>query len=292
MKKVIVIVGPTASGKSDLSVKLAQYLNTEIISGDSVQVYRSLDIGSGKITKDEMQGIKHHLIDILDPDEDYSVATFQKNARRCIDEIASSGHIPILCGGTGFYLKAALYDYDFTNVSRTNEFEFLTNEELFNKLNELGDKEIPDVNDRKRLLRHMELFSSNLEMKYGKNDPLYDILFISLTMPRDVLYERINNRVDQMVKSGLIDEVKSLYDKGIKSNSVRAIGYKELYSYFDGEISLDDAIDLIKKNSRHFAKRQYTWLNNQIHPIYIDITKEDPLEKSKTLIDEFIKKAD
>ncbi|MCR5564880.1 MAG: tRNA (adenosine(37)-N6)-dimethylallyltransferase MiaA, partial [Gammaproteobacteria bacterium] len=167
MKKVIVIVGPTASGKTSVSVKLAKELNTEIISGDSVQVYRSLNIGSAKITKEEMEGVKHHLIDILEPTEDYSVASFQSNARKLIDGIASKGMTPIICGGTGFYIKAALYDYDFTKEERHNDYNNLSNEEIRNKLIELNDPEIPDLNNRKRLERHLEIYESGISGSFN-----------------------------------------------------------------------------------------------------------------------------
>ena len=290
MKKVIVIVGPTGSGKSSLSVKLAKYLNTEIISGDSVQVYRSLDIGSAKITKEEMENVPHHLIDILDPNEEYSVADFQKNARELIDNISNIGKIPIICGGTGFYIKAALYDYNFALDKRDDKYSNLSNEEIYKKLVELNDPELPDINNRKRLLRHLELKLSNNELTYNKNVPLYDTLIIGLTMDREKLYHRIDLRVDKMISSGLIDEVKSLYDKGIRGNSVNSIGYRELYDAFDNNTSLIDAVNLIKQHSRNFAKRQYTWFKNQMDTKWIDIDKTDPFEKAKELIDEFIKK--
>ena len=290
MKKVIVIVGPTASGKTSVSVKLAKELNTEIISGDSVQVYRSLNIGSAKITEEEMEGIKHHLIDILDPTEDYSVASFQANARKLIDEITDKGMTPIICGGTGFYIKAALYDYDFSKEERHNDYSNLSNEEIRNKLIEFNDPEIPDLNNRKRLERHLELYESGEEISLNKNEPLYDSLIIGLTMDRETLYERINMRVDKMVQDGLIDEVKSLYDKGIRSNSVLSIGYRELYEYFDNKCTLEEAIDKIKQHSRNFAKRQYTWFKNQMNVEWFDVSKDGYFEDIKNRVNEFIKK--
>lgn len=290
MKKVIVIVGPTASGKTSVSVKLAKELNTEIISGDSVQVYRSLNIGSAKITKEEMESVKHYLIDILEPTEDYSVASFQSNARKLIDEITSKGMTPIICGGTGFYIKAALYDYDFTKEERHNDYSNLSNEEIRNKLIELNDPEIPDLNNRKRLERHLEIYESGEEVSINKNEPLYDSLIIGLTMDRELLYDRINKRVDKMIEDGLIEEVKSLYDKGIRSNSVLSIGYRELYEYFDGLCSLEEAIDKIKQHSRNFAKRQYTWFKNQMNVEWFDTTKEGYFEDIKSRVIEFIKK--
>lgn len=290
MKKVIVIVGPTGSGKTSLSVKLAKYLNTEIISGDSVQVYRFLNIGSAKITNEEMSGVKHHLIDILDPSDSYSVADFQTNSRCLIEKISKSGKVPIICGGTGFYIKAALYDYNFTDSKRDDTYSNLSNEEIYNRLKELDDKELPDINNRKRLLRHLELKMSNNSLDYNKNIPLYDVLIIGLTMDRNILYERINNRVDKMIEDGLLDEVKNLYENKISGNSVNSIGYKELYSYLNGECSLDEAISLIKQHSRNFAKRQYTWFKNQMSVNWIDVMKDDPYTKAIELVNEFIKK--
>ena len=290
MKKVIVIVGPTASGKSNVSVRLAKELHTEIISGDSVQVYRSLNIGSAKITEEEMEGIKHHLIDILNPTEDYSVASFQANARKLIDEITSKGMTPIICGGTGFYIKAALYDYDFSKEERHNHYSNLSNEEIRERLLEYNDPEIPDINNRKRLERHLELYESGEEISLNKNEPLYDSLIIGLTMDRETLYERINMRVDKMVQDGLIDEVKSLYDKGIRSNSVLSIGYRELYEYFDNKCTLEEAIDKIKQHSRNFAKRQYTWFKNQMNVEWFDVSKDGYFEDIKNRVNEFIKK--
>ena len=288
MNKVIVIVGPTGVGKTDLSIKLAKHYNTSIISGDSVQVYRSLNIGSGKIKKEEMSGVKHYLIDILDPTDDYSVSDFQKHARRIIDEISNEGKLPIICGGTGYYIKAALFDYEFTSEKRTDRYNNLTNEEIYDRLIELKDSHIPDVHNRIRLLRHIEILESK-EEPLNKDIPLYDYLFIGLTCDRQKLYEKINSRVDKMIEEGLLDEVKALYDSNIRSKSVQSIGYKELYDYYDGKCTLEEAVSLIKQHSRNFAKRQYTWFNNQVHTNWIDIDTEDAFLKAKALIDEFIK---
>ncbi|MBR4237413.1 tRNA (adenosine(37)-N6)-dimethylallyltransferase MiaA [bacterium] len=288
MNKVIVIVGPTGVGKTDLSIKLAKHYNTSIISGDSVQVYRSLNIGSGKIKKEEMNGVKHYLIDILNPTDDYSVSDFQKHARRIIDEISNEGKLPIICGGTGYYIKAALFDYEFTNEKRTDRYSNLTNEEIYDRLIELKDSHIPDVHNRIRLLRHIEILESK-EEPLNKDIPLYDYLFIGLTCDRQKLYEKINSRVDKMIEEGLLDEVKALYDSNIQSKSVQSIGYKELYDYYDGKCTLEEAISLIKQHSRNFAKRQYTWFNNQVHTNWIDIDKDNAFLKAKALIDNFIK---
>lgn len=289
MKKIIAIVGPTAVGKTNLAIKIAKYLNTDVISGDSVQVYRHLDIGSGKIKESEKEGVVHHLIDIINPNEDYTVSDFQKDARLLIDEMTEKGKIPLFSGGTGLYLKAAFYDYDFSSVKRDNRFLEWTNEELQSKLKSLNDPELPDINNRKRLERHLELLTSTPLTKPGKDIPLYDVLLIGLTMNREHLYQKIDERVDQMMRDGLVLEAKDLYDQGIKSKSVTSIGYRELYSYLNYEISLDTAVSLIKQHTRNFAKRQYTWFKNQMHPKWIDVEVEDPYLKAKELIDIFLK---
>lgn len=266
MKKVIIILGPTATGKSSLSIKLAEYLNTEIISGDSVQVYRSLNIGSAKLSNQEMNGIKHHLIDIKEPSENYSVSDFQKDARKLIIDLNNKNLIPIVCGGTGFYIKSLIYNYEFLATSRTDEYNNLSNDELYNELSKLNDPNIPDIHNRKRLLRHLEILSSN-SMSNKKDELLFDPLIIGLSLDRTILYERINERVDKMIENGLIDEVKKLYDDDVRSYSMLSIGYKELYEYFDNKVTLDEAIENIKKHTRNFAKRQITYYKNQFDNI-------------------------
>lgn len=283
MKKVIVLVGPTAVGKTALSIKIAKKYNLDIISGDSVQVFKELNIGSAKITKDEMDGVKHHLIDILEPGDYYSVADFQKNVRELIEK----NELSFVVGGTGLYVKAALYDYDFSKKKRDfsleGKYKDLSNEELYDVLKEIDIKacETIHMNNRKRVLRAIEL-NGNKSKATNKDVPLYDALIICLTLDRDVLYERINKRVDIMIENGLLEEVKSLYDRNIRPH---AIGYTELINYFDGLISLDEAIELIKKNSRHYAKRQMTWFKNQMNAKFF---KPDEEEKIFKEIEEFI----
>ena len=247
MKKVVCIVGPTGVGKSDISLEVAKCFNNEIINGDSVQVYKELNIGSAKIT--DYKGIKHYLIDFLDLDKEYSVCDFQKDVREIIDKIDR----PLIVGGTGLYVKAALYD-------------------RFN---------------RRRVIRaYIQAKNNNiLSDRKGKNKPLYDILMICLTADRDIIYDRINRRVDKMIEMGLVEEVKTLRDKGYKETQ---IGYREINNYFDGLYSLEDAIEDIKKNTRHYAKRQITWFKNQMNSIMIDIM-DNPLEKCINVIDEFYK---
>lgn len=267
MKKVVAIVGPTAIGKTKISIEVAKHYGFDIISADSVAVYKKLDIGSAKPTKEEMCGVKHYLIDCLEPNEQYSVDTFQQSARKIIEQNSPI----IIAGGTGLYIQSVLFDYEFSSKKRDTNFEDnykgLSNTELYNMLLDI-DKEAAlkiHPNNRKRVLRALEVFydtNKSISSFDGKRNKVYDSYIIYLNVSdRDVLYDRINKRVDVMIESGLIDEVKGLYDIGIMPN---AIGYKELIPYFKGEISLDLAIDEIKKNSRHLAKRQMTWFKNQM----------------------------
>ena len=275
---VLCIVGPTAVGKTKMSIELAKQLNGEIISGDSMQIYRGMDIGTAKATMDERQGIPHHLIDEKNPDEPYSVAAFQQTVRAKIEEIKSRGKLPIIVGGTGLYIKSVLYDYEFAGESESKEVDeakygHLSNEELHAKLatvDEAGAKDI-HPNNRKRVIRALEIYETSGVKKSEmiekqEHKMIYDACLIGLTDDRNVLYDRINKRVDVMYETGLVEEVKALFDQGIpaESQSIRAIGYKELYDYFKGFISLEESKELIKRNSRRYAKRQYTWFNNQM----------------------------
>ena len=275
---VLCIVGPTAVGKTKMSIELAKQLNGEIISGDSMQIYRGMDIGTAKATMDERQGIPHHLIDEKNPDEPYSVAAFQQTVRAKIEEIKSRGKLPIIVGGTGLYIKSVLYDYEFAGESESKEIDeakygHLSNEELHAKLatvDEAGAKDI-HPNNRKRVIRALEIYETSGVKKSEmiekqEHKMIYDACLIGLTDDRTVLYDRINKRVDVMYETGLVEEVKALFDQGIpaESQSIRAIGYKELYDYFKGFISLEESKELIKRNSRRYAKRQYTWFNNQM----------------------------
>ncbi len=266
---IIVITGPTGVGKTKLSVELAKKYNAEIINGDSVQIYKGLDIGSAKVTREEMEGIPHHLFDIREVTQEYSIYDYQKDCRKAIDDITSRHKNVIIVGGTGLYIKSALYDYTLDDDSSNND-EYLdkSTEELYQELLKL-DKDIEiDGHNRRRVVRALNYYkSTGKSIKENKdgNKLLYDAIFIGLTMSdREALYARINERVDRMVDSGLIDEVKAFYDKGIRSKPLlSAIGYKELYKSFDHEICLPEAIELIKRNSRRYAKRQYTFFNHQ-----------------------------
>lgn len=261
---IIVIVGPTGVGKTKLSIELAEKYNAEIINGDSMQVYKNLDIGTAKITEQEKENIPHHLFDICDINDIYTVYDYQKDCRKKIEELNASGKNIIIVGGTGLYIKAALYDYRFKKENNLNNYDNLSNEELFNKIKKY-DNECPvHINNRKRLERLLNKYENDLIVENTANIPIYDFYMIGLTTDRDTLYKKINNRVDTMIQNGLLEEVESFYKQHIRSKAINTgIGYKELYEYFDNKISLEDAIQLIKTNSRHYAKRQYTFFKNQ-----------------------------
>lgn len=267
MHKIIVITGPTAVGKTKLSIELAKKYNGEIINADAVQVYKGLDIGSAKITKEEMEGIPHYLFDIKEVNEEYTIYHYQKDARKVIDDIINRKKTPILVGGTGLYIKSALYDYKLSEEKENNTYDNLSTEELYQELIKLDKDIIIDKNNRRRLIRAINYYKeNNSSINNNKTDKLlYDTIFIGLTTDRSILYDKINKRVDTMLDSGLLEEVKSFYDKGIRTKPLlNAIGYKELYAYLDNKISLEEAVDNIKKNSRHYAKRQYTFFNHQL----------------------------
>ena len=278
MEKVIVIVGPTGVGKTKMGVALAKYFNGEVISGDSMQIYKTMDIGTAKVTVAEMEGVKHHLINIKEPTESYSVKDFQDEVRLKIKEISSRGKLPIIVGGTGLYIKAALYDYEFgesqmDHQEYVNKYQDHTNEQLYDlllKIDEASAKEL-HPNNRQRVLRAIAIYESTGVKKSEtlakqNHELIYDARFIGLTLERDVLYERINQRVDLMMEQGLYQEIEKLMKKNYSSSlqSMKAIGYKEWFAYFQGNQSLEETLELIKKNSRNYAKRQYTWFNNQL----------------------------
>ncbi|MBE6117133.1 MAG: tRNA (adenosine(37)-N6)-dimethylallyltransferase MiaA [Erysipelotrichaceae bacterium] len=276
MKKVLVVAGPTASGKTAFSVQAAQAFNGIIISGDSVQVYRGFDIGSGKVTEEEKQGIPHYLIDVLDPKTPYSAADFQREARAVIDR---ETRLPIIAGGTGLYLKACLYDYVFheeDGPAADSQLEVYTNEELYTMLREADPVQAQKIhpNNRRRLLRSLTILRrtgqrQSDQVALQSHEPVYDALIVGCTMERAVLYERINARVHTMVQEGLRDEVASLLEQGITFDDppMKGIGYKEWKPYFEGECSIQETEDLIARHSRQYAKKQYTWFNHQM-PVY------------------------
>ena len=271
---VIVILGPTAVGKTKLSVELEKKIDGEIINADSTQVYRGLDIATAKVTLEEKENIPHHLFDIKDITDDYTVYDYQKDCRLCIDDILSRGKTPILVGGTGLYIKASLYDYKFIRDDNNN-YEELSNDELYNKVISLDKDNAIHKNNRKRLVRALNYMEST-KLPYSKKDKtdklLYDTLFIGLTTDRNILYDRINKRVDAMVNLGLLDEAKKVFDSNIRTKAVLTpIGYKELFPYFEGNTNLDSCLDKIRKNSRHYAKRQYTFFNHQLNVKWFNV---------------------
>ena len=285
---IISIVGPTGVGKTKLSVELAKKYNAIVVNNDAMQVYKGMDIGTAKPTKEEMDGVTHCLFDFVDAKTNYTVYDYQKDARKLLEDNKDKNIV--LVGGTGLYLKALLYDYNFEEETKeVNNYDNLTNEELY-ELALKKDKNMDiHINNRKRLVRFL-----NKENESNNNGDklLYDnVIFIGLTTDRENLYKRIDDRVDEMIKLGLLDEVKYFYDNHINSKATNtAIGYKELYQYFDGNISLDDAIDLIKKNSRHYAKRQYTWFNNQMNIKWFNTNYENfskTIEEVVNYIDTF-----
>ena len=285
---IIVIAGPTGVGKTKLSVSLAKLINGEIINADAMQFYKELNIGTAKITEEEKEDVPHHLFDIKEVEEMYTIYDYQKDCRRMIEDIESRGKTPILVGGSGLYIRAALYDYNLNDEEVVRDFSHLSNEDLYFECLRIDyNCDIHD-NNRKRLERFL-----NLKLNGGEiikdSKPLYEFKMIGLTTNRDNLYSIIDKRVDKMVENGLIEEVKTLYDRGIRSKSVfTGIGYKELYSYFDGEISLEEAIDLIKKNSRHLAKRQYTFFNNQFDIKWFE-TNYDNFEETINEVYNYVK---
>lgn len=271
---VIVITGPTCVGKTKLSVALAKKLNGEIINADSTQVYREMDIATAKVTEEEKEGIPHHLFDMKNIDEDYSIYEYQKDARSVIDNIIIRGKTPIMVGGTGLYIKAALYNYEFIEEV-SYDYSSYTDEELYQKLRSVDSSTLIHPNNRKRVERALSYFENHgipMSEKEKSEELLYDTVFIGLTTNREELYDRINKRVDVMAQNGLLEEAKHIYDKNVRSKAVMTpIGYKELFPYFKSEKSLDECLDDIKKNSRHYAKRQYTFFNHQIPVVWFDV---------------------
>lgn len=295
MNKVLIIVGPTGVGKTEFSLDLAKKYNSSIISGDSIQVYKGLDIGSAKIK--DTKGIIHHGIDILDNKDKYSVADFQKLARNIIE----NNDLSMIVGGTGFYIKACIYDYEFneenTDYSIYEEYNDKSNEELYELLKEVDieSTEKIHVNNRKRIIRALiinrqGICKSELE-KSQKHELIYDVFIVGCTMPREIIYERINQRVLMMIDDGLESEVKGLLDAGLTFDdlSMQGIGYKEWKDYFSGDIDINEVIRLIQRNSRNFAKRQYTWFNNQMDVNWVNMLDEEEINNLKIRIDKWIK---
>lgn len=266
---IIVILGPTAVGKTKMGIELAKKMNGEVINADSTQVYEGMNIATNKATETEMEGIKHHLMDIKKIEEDYTVYDYQKDCRNIIDNLLKKGKTPILVGGTGLYIKAALYNYNFETTGNKKDYSTYTNEELYEMLKKVDPKTEIHQNNRKRVenaLNYYEETNKPYSQK-EKNDQLIykKTIFIGLTIDREQLYERINQRVDIMEKQGLIKEAKYYYDRNIRTKAVLTpIGYKELFPYFEGKENLESCLAKIKQQSRKYAKRQYTWFKNQM----------------------------
>lgn len=290
MKDIIVIVGPTGVGKTKLSIELAKRLDGEIINGDSVSIYKGLDIGSAKPTIEEREGIVHHLIDICDIDDNYTVYEYQRDVRRKIDDISKRGKRIIIVGGTGLYIRVALYDYKFVEGTNNNDYKDLSNEELVEKIKSYNVEDIPHVNNRQRLVRLLNKLENDERITNNKDKILYPCKVIGLTTDREYLYERINNRVDQMIKSGLLEEVNGLKKYYLTSRVLNSgIGYKEFYDYFYNNVSLNDVIQKIKLDSRRYAKRQYTFFNHQFDTKWFDVNFED-FSRTVDAVYEYIEK--
>ena len=261
---ILAIVGPTGVGKTSLSIALAKHYHAVIINFDSMQVYEQLDIGTAKVTQEEQEGIPHYLLSFVPLDRNYTVYDYQQDARKLIDKFLEEKKNIILVGGTGLYLKAALYNYEFTKNTKEKEYEELTNEEILAKIKSYQVDTYPHVNNRRRLVRLLNKLEQDEIISNKGNEPLYNFTIIGLTLSRDVLYQRINNRVEKMFDDGLLEEVSSVKEYFTISKALNTgIGYKEFRPFFEHKITLDEVKEQIKKNSRHYAKRQYTFFNHQ-----------------------------
>lgn len=294
--KIIVLVGPTAVGKTYVSVELAKKLNTEILSADSMQIYKKMNIGTAKVTEDEKQGINHHMIDIINPDETFSVSDFKSMAENIIDNILLDNKIPIIVGGSGLYVNSLIYNLDFGKAKSDTKirdyYTSLYNEHgedfLYEMLKKIDPESAEKIhkNNVKRVIRALEVFEilgkkfSELNTDIRKYSEKYDCILIGLNMDRKILYDRINKRVNKMISDGLIEEVKSLINKGYNKNlvSMQGIGYKEIIDYIEGNTNLDDAINILKRNTRRFAKRQFTWFQRDTQINWFDIETPDKID--------------
>ena len=290
---IIVIVGPTGVGKTKLSVELAKKTNGEIINADSTQVYKDLNIATAKVTESEKCNIPHHLFDIKDITENYTVYDYQKDCREKINDILKRKKTPILVGGTGLYIKAALYDYEFSVENKHNDYTKYSNEELYNKALEIDKNINIHINNRKRIERFLDYYLNNnqsLSNKKKSETIIYNnVIFIGLTTSRDILYERLNKRVDEMFEEGLMNEVKTIYKSNIRTKAVMTpIGYKELFPYLEGKESLENCINLMKQKTRKYAKRQYTWFNNQLNITWFNVNFEN-FDETINKVYEYIK---
>lgn len=290
-KPLVVLTGPTAVGKTKLSISLAKALNGEIISADSMQVYKYMDIGSAKITEKEMDGVPHHLINVLSPFEEFHIVRFQELAKKAMEDIYNRGKTPVFVGGTGFYIQAITKDIDFTEGEENKQYrEELSrlaaekgNEFLHEMLREVDKKSAEEIhaNNVKRVIRALEFYKENgfpisqHNEEQKQNETPYNLAYFVLNAPRDLLYERIDRRVDEMMESGLVEEVQKLKDMGChqEMTSMQGLGYKEILSFLDGEVPLNEAVRILKRDTRHFAKRQLTWFRRESDVIWVDKDK-------------------
>ena len=285
----IIIIGPTASGKTALSIKLAKQLNGEIINADSSQMFKKLKIGTAKISKEEMQNVKHHLISFLNPDEDFSVSDFKDRAIKIINKLIKEKKVPIIVGGTGFYIDSLINNFNYGGLTKNSEIR----EKYVNLAKQYGKKYVFEIlkkvdeksaavlhfNDLKRVIRALEIYETTgktkAELSTMQNTMQGNLkpLIVGVNLERNILYDRINLRTDMMFNKGLVNEVKKLYNSGYSKNlqSIKSIGYKELYDYFDGQLTLEEAKQLIKKNTRNYAKRQLTWFNRYNNAVWFDV---------------------
>jgi len=291
-KPLLVILGPTAVGKTEVAIEVARKLDCEIISADSMQIYRHMDIGTAKPSRAEQKGVKHHMIDVVDPDHEFSVADFQSMAKQCMEDIRSRHKTPLISGGTGLYVNSVCYNYTFSESEKDaalreqlkNQALEYGNEFLYTRLEKLDPEAAKKIhpNNLRRIIRALEVcirtgntFSS-YEEKTKKQKGYYDLFMFGLTRPRDELYRRINERVLRMIDNGLVEEVKKLLEMGYsrKLNSMQGLGYRQITDYLDGKITLDEAICLISRDTRHYAKRQYTWFLRDKNIVWMDVSRE------------------
>ncbi|WP_407271498.1 tRNA (adenosine(37)-N6)-dimethylallyltransferase MiaA [Radiobacillus sp. PE A8.2] len=298
---VVAVVGPTAVGKTSLSIEIAKRFNGEVISGDSMQIYKQMDIGTAKVTKQEMGDVPHRMIDIKQADESFSVAEFQTSVRTSISDIIGENRLPIIAGGTGLYIQAALFEYNFAEEARDASYQKIIEQRIneygidfvYKQLQKADPEQAQRIhpNNIRRVIRALEVYErtgktmSEHHEQQQPNSP-YKPILIGLEMERELLYKRINNRVDVMMEEGLLEEVHSFYERGLEhSQSMKAIGYKEFIPYFKGEQSLQESVELLKRNSRRFAKRQFTWFKNKMDVTWYKISPEQKDEKFAIILE-------
>lgn len=302
--KIVVIVGPTASGKTKLSIELAKKIDGEVVSCDSMQIYKEMDIGSAKPTIEEMQGIKHHLIDYISPEERYSVARYKQDAKKAIKEILEKGKVPIIVGGTGLYVNSLIYEIEYNKIEFDAEYREKLEEKAKNGLEDLYEEakkidpkamEIISPNDKKRIIRVLEIYhatkktKTELEIESRKNEVQYDYRVFAIDIRRDILYDRINKRVDKMIEQGLIQEVENLKQKYSEfPTAMQGLGYKEVVQYFENELTKEEMIEKIKQETRRYAKRQLTWFRKNKETIWLNGL--DDVQKNIDIICDNLKK--